>query len=150
MGKRLEAAHEIITIAHGNTAQGGLSHTSGSTLKITQRDQFRQFIERAGEPVTVAEIMEALNIDLDETAIVCAQLKMMTTRVKEGLGRTVLNGKWAYYVKTMTTAKPDDFLDSEQFNITAYAYRMAVGDAATPFEVLKQLIRDNVGNIHKR
>lgn len=102
MGKRLEAAHENTANAHGNAAKSGIPRTGGAALTITQRDQFRQFIRRTGEPVTVAEIMDALNIDLDETAIVCAQLKMMTTRVKEGLSRTVLNGKWAYYVKATT------------------------------------------------
>ena len=109
MGKRLEAAHENTANAHGNAAKSGIPRAGGAALTITQRDQFRQFIRRAGEPVTAAEIMDAFNIDRDETAIVCAQLKMMTTRVKEGLSRKVLNGKWAYYVKATTPEKQDDF-----------------------------------------
>ena len=146
MGKRLEATHEDTVKARGDRAKVSIPGAGGKAL--TQRDQMRHFIEKVGEPVTVAEIMEALTIDLDETAIVCAQLKMMTTRVKEKLSRIVINNKWAYYI-TSTPAKKPDFLNSQEYHDAVIAFCDMSGDVSTPFEALKQLIRENVGNINK-
>lgn len=64
-----------------------------------QRDQMRRFIERVGEPVTVAEIMQALDYHYDETMTVCAQLKMMSSRGGQPLSRVLIKGRWAYFMR---------------------------------------------------
>ena len=59
----------------------------------------REFIERVGEPVTVSEIMAALDCNYDDTTTICAQLRMMTVRGSQPLARVVINHRWAYFMR---------------------------------------------------
>lgn len=84
-----------IRITQGVSCIGG---KVGNMKQVTNAD-LKEFLAKVGQPVTVADIITAMDYNYDSIQEICARLVGMTKRPLQNIGRCSLNGRWAYFVK---------------------------------------------------